>query len=105
TALRELLDDGDVAHELSGEAARQLVRHFDARGVDAVARMLASRPEADYARRLAHALRHAEPPTERARTVLCAWTDEGGEVGRAAADTLAALYDDADAACGEPDGD
>lgn len=96
--LRGMLDDDAVALEQSGEAARELARHFGERGSDAVAKQLATRPERGYARRLAQALRHAEAPTERVRATLCAWVDEGGEVGSAAAASLAALYDD-DAVC------
>lgn len=96
--LRGMLDDDAVALELSGEAARELARHFGERGADAVAKRLAARPERGYARRLAQALRHAERPTERVEQTLCAWVAEGGEVGSAAAASLAALYGD-DASC------
>lgn len=96
--LRGMLDDDAIALELSGEAARELVRHFGERGADAVAKQLAARPDRAYARRLAQALRHAEAPTERVRAVLCAWKQEGGEVGSAASSSLQSLYGDA-AAC------
>jgi len=99
-SLRGMLDDDAIALELSGEAARELVRHFGERGADAVAKHLASRPDRAYARRLAQALRHAEAPTPRVREVLCAWMQEGGEVGSAAAASLQALYGD-DASCDE----
>jgi len=92
--LRGMLDDDAVASELSGEAARELARHFGARGADAVAKQLASRPERGYARRLAQALRHAESPTERVRETLCAWVDQGGDVGHAAAGSVLALWGD-----------
>lgn len=92
--LRGMLDDDAVATELSGEAARELVRHFGERGADAVAKQLASRPERGYARRLAQALRHAEKPTERVRETLCAWVDEGGEVGSAAGTSAIQLFGD-----------
>jgi hypothetical protein len=92
--LRSMLDDDAVATELSGEAARELVRHFGERGADAVAKQLASRPERGYARRLAQALRHAQAPTPRVRDTLCAWVDEGGEVGSAARASAVELFGD-----------
>jgi hypothetical protein len=90
--LDAMLDDGDVHTEQSAEAARQLVRHFGTRGADAVAKRLERSPEPSWARRLAQALRHAKEPTPRVRDSLCDAAEQGGEVGRAAAQSLVALW-------------
>jgi hypothetical protein len=87
-----MLDDGDVHTEQSAEAARQLARSFGARGADAVAKRLDRSPEPSWARRLAQALRHAEEPTPRVRESLCDAAEAGGEVGRAAQQSLFALW-------------
>jgi len=90
--LRGMLDDGDVHTEQSAEAARQLVRNFGGRGADVVAKRLQRGQEASWARRLAQSLRHATAPTPRVREALCDAAEDGGEVGRAAAQSLAALW-------------
>ncbi|MBK6916928.1 MAG: hypothetical protein IPH07_05970 [Deltaproteobacteria bacterium] len=104
-ALVDMLTDDAVATELSTEAARALARSFGARGADAVAKVLAGRPEAGYARRLAQSLRHATHPTPKVQAVLCAWVREGGEVGGAAAGSLDALWSEGVAVCEDDDDD
>jgi hypothetical protein len=100
-ALKGMLGDGDVALELSGAAARELAKNYGTRGADAVAKVLAARPEQAYGRRLAQALRHAQQPSPYVRDTLCAWASEGGGVGRAAVDSLVELYGNATDACAE----
>ena len=92
TVLAAMLDDGDVHTEQSAEAARQLARSYGARGADAVAKRLDRSPDPSWARRLAQALRHAEEPTVRVRESLCDAAEQGGEVGRAAQQSLYALW-------------
>ncbi|HWB74877.1 MAG TPA: HEAT repeat domain-containing protein [Nannocystaceae bacterium] len=100
-ALKGMLDDGDVALELSGAAARELAKNYGTKGGDAVAKVLASRPEQAYGRRLAQALRHTTQPSPYVKATLCAWASEGGGVGKAAVDSLVELYGDPNDACAE----
>ncbi len=100
-ALKSMLDDGEIALELSGAAARVLARSYGAKGGDAVAKVLAARPEQAYGRRLAQALRHSTAPSDYVKDTLCAWASEGGGVGKAAVDSLGELFGDADKACDE----
>lgn len=99
--LAGMLDDADVHNEQSAEAARQLVRGYGARGADAVAKQLAGGPDAAWGRRLAQALRHATDPTPRVREALCDAAEQGGEVGRAAAQSLFALWPQESDHCSE----
>jgi hypothetical protein len=99
--LSAMLDDADVHTEQSAEAARQLARHYGARGADAVAKRLDRSPEPSWGRRLAQALRHTETPTPRVRDSLCNAAEAGGEVGRAAQQSLIALWPEESDRCVE----
>jgi hypothetical protein len=89
--LRDILVNarGDV--ELRAEAARQLARLGKP---EPVVRLLRSRPEPAFARRLAAALRHAPDASEDIDATLCAYVEQGGPIARAAADTLRAHHPD-----------
>ncbi len=99
--LSAMLDDADVHTEQSAEAARQLARSYGARGADAVAKRLDRSPDPAWGRRLAQALRHAQTPTPKVRDSLCNAAEAGGEVGRAAQQSLVALWPEESDRCVE----
>jgi hypothetical protein len=92
SALERLMNRDDVDVEQRIEAARQLVRHGGAAGVDAVAKALLGDPPRNLARRFAATLRFAPAPTPTATKALCARLDEANEVARAARQSLTKLH-------------
>lgn len=101
-ALVALVGDAEQDLERRAEAARQVLRNGDPRGVDAVAAALRGTDDLAFAMRLVRALQRLEgPPTQAVRDALCAASGRG-ELASAARRTLDALYPDDDEPCTAP---